>query len=141
MSEERKKILEMLSEGKINIEEAERLLSAISDNPEGASQQASREESKKEPKYLRIMVEPGEGSVGHDRVNIRVPMKLIRAGLKLTSFIPKEAQGKINEALVEKGIDADFSRIKPEDLEDIIRQIDDLSVDVEGKEKVKIFCE
>lgn len=137
MSEERKKILEMLSEGKINIEEAEKLLSAISKNPESTSQ----EETKKEPKYLRIMVEPGEGNETHDRVNIRVPMKLIRAGLKLTSFIPKDAQGKINEALSEKGIDADFSRIKPEDLEDIIRQIDDLSVDVEGKEKVKIFCE
>ncbi len=58
------------------------------------------------------MVEPGPSSDHHDRVNIRVPLKLIRAGLKLASFIPKDAQDKVNEALQEKGIDADFSKVK-----------------------------
>jgi hypothetical protein len=35
----------------------------------------------------------------------------------------------------------DFSKIKPEDLEELISQLDDLQVQVEGKEKVRIFCE
>ena len=35
----------------------------------------------------------------------------------------------------------DPSNIKPEDLEDIITNLNDLSVEVEGKEKVRIFCE
>jgi hypothetical protein len=35
----------------------------------------------------------------------------------------------------------DFSQIKPEDLENIVKQLDDLTVDVEGKESVRIFCE
>ena len=34
MNEERKKILEMLADGKISVEEAERLLSAISESSE-----------------------------------------------------------------------------------------------------------
>jgi hypothetical protein len=138
MSEERKKILEMLAEGKITAEEADRLLTAISGRKENSTDNTEKPSL---PKYLRVMVEPGSSSEQHDRVNIRVPLKLIRAGLKLASFIPKDAQGKVNEALHEKGIEADFTKIKPEDLDEILRQLDDLSVNVEGKETVKIFCE
>lgn len=136
MTEERKRILEMLSEGKINAEEAEKLLSALS-----AGNQATAGNTLKEPRYLRVMVEPGPGSKNPEKVNIRVPLKLIRAGLKLAALIPKSAQTQVNDALREKGIEVDFSQIKPEDLEDLVRQLDDLTVDVEGKETVKIFCE
>jgi hypothetical protein len=137
MTDGRKKILEMLSEGKITADEADRLLSAISkDNGSGSINTGN-----KEPKYLRVMVEPGPESKSPDKVNIRIPLKLIRAGLKLAALIPKSAQTQVNEALHEKGIEMDFSQIKPEDLENIVKQLDDLTVDVEGKEYVRIFCE
>lgn len=136
MLEERKKILDMLSQGKITAEDAEKLLSAISED--GGTDSGT---VKKEPRYLRVMVEPGPGSKNPDRVNIRVPLKLIRAGLKLAALIPKSAQSQVNDALHEKGIEMDFSQIKPEDLDNIVRQLDDLTVDVEGKESVRIFCE
>ncbi|MBN1298735.1 MAG: hypothetical protein JW997_03500 [Actinobacteria bacterium] len=140
MNEERKKILELLSEGKINADEADRLISAIEGTGSTDEDQA-KSASASFPKYLRILVEPGENSEKQERVNIRVPVKLIRAGLKLASFIPKDAQHKVNEALQEKGIVADFTKLKPEDLEELLQQINDLSVNVEGKETVKIFCE
>jgi hypothetical protein len=35
----------------------------------------------------------------------------------------------------------DFSKIKPEDLEELVTQLNDLQVEVEGKEKIRIFCE
>ena len=136
MLEERKKILDMLSEKKITAEEAEKLLSAISKEEGNGTGTV-----KKEPKYLRVMVEPRPGSENPDRVNIRVPIKLIRAGLKLAALIPKSAQSQVNDALHEKGIEMDFSQIKPEDLDNIVAQLDDLTVDVEGKESVRIFCE
>lgn len=137
MTDERKKILDMLSEGKITVDEADRLLSAVSkDNGSGSGNVGN-----KEPRYLRIMVEPGPKSKNPDKVNIRVPLKLIRAGLKLAALIPKSAQTQVNDALHEKGIEMDFSQIKPEDLENIVQQLDDLTVDVKGKESVRIFCE
>jgi len=136
MNEERKRILEMLSEGKISTEEAERLLSALSQRSE-----SNQGVVKNEPRYLRVMVEPGVGSKNKDRVNVRIPIKLIRAGLRLASFIPKDAQVKVNEALHEKGIEKDFANIKPEDIDEILTQINDFTVDVEGKETVKVFCE
>jgi len=138
MNKERKRILEMLAEGKINTEEAEKLLSALLKDNETVSGDTGKESKYK---YLRVLVEPGPESTSSDKVNIRIPLKLIRAGLKLASFIPKDAQGKVNEALREKGIETDFTKIKPEDLDDLIAQLNNLTINVEGKETVKVFCE
>ena len=141
MSEDRRKILDMLAEGKISVDEAEKLLTAISSDEAG--EKRNDEESVKGVKfpfkYLRVQVEPGSGS--GERVNIRVPLKLIRAGLKWAAFMPKDVQGKVDKALSEKGINMDFSSIKPEDLDDLVANLKDLTIDVEGKETVKIFCE
>jgi len=139
MSEERKKILEMLSEGKINVEEAEKLLSAISESPSEST--AKEKTDKARLKYLRVMVEPGPGSENTERVNVRVPIKLIRAGIKFASLLPKDVQGKVDNALKESGISLDFSQIKDENMEEIVESLRDLTVDVEGKERVRVFCE
>lgn len=130
MGEESRKVLEMLREGKIGVEEAEKLLAAVA--PAGPQTGAR--------KYLRIQVEPDQGTDG-DRVNVRVPMKLIRAGLKLAAFLPREAQSQVNSALQEKGMDLDLSRLSPEDLEELVTNLDDLTVNVEGKQKVRIYSE
>ena len=139
MSEERKKILEMLAKGKISVEEAERLLSAISDS-EGESIPGKKAETSK-LKYLRVVVEPGPGSDKDERVNIRVPIKLIRSGIKLASLLPNDVQGKVDDALKDKGFSLDFSQINEKNLEEIVESLRDLTVDVEGKERVKIYCE
>ena len=132
----------MVADGKIAVEEAEKLLVALA--AEESSSPAEKEKGsrgKTNLKYLRVLVEPAPDSKNSDRVNIRVPMNLIRAGLKWAAFIPKHAQEKVNEALKEKGIDVDFDKMKPEDLEEIIMNLNDLQVEVEGEETVKIYCE
>ena len=143
MNKEKRKILEMLQKGKINVDEAERLLSAVSGNSTTASDQESTSTLSpgRKLKYLRVVVEPTPDSKNGERVNIRVPINLIRAGLKLASFIPKHAQEKVDEALKEKGIGMDINKLKPEDLEELIVNLNDLQVEVEGEEKVRIFCE
>jgi hypothetical protein len=92
-------------------------------------------------KYLRTVVEPDPQSEDHDRVNIRVPMNLIRAGLKWAAFVPKHAHSSINQALHEKGIEMDFTKITQQDIEELVSQLNDLTVEVEGREKVRICCE
>jgi len=137
MSEETKKILEMLRDGKVGVEEAEKLLAAVSTPSAPAEGTAAATGSRK---YLRVQVDPEEGA-GGDRVNIRVPMKLIRAGLKLAAFLPRDAQTQVNDALREKGMDLDLSKLTPEDLEELVANLDDLTVNVEGKQKVRIYSE
>ncbi|MFH1944887.1 MAG: hypothetical protein ABIJ35_01410 [Acidobacteriota bacterium] len=41
----------------------------------------------------------------------------------------------------EKGIEKDIFSLKPEDIEELVSNLDDLQVDVEGKESVRIYCE
>lgn len=139
MNEERRKVLDMLASGKITVDEAEKLLSALF---EGDSRGRDSVPTDKKPlKYLRVLVEPGKESKKKERVNIRVPLNLVRAGLKWAAFIPKDAQTRMNEALHEKGIEMDFTKMTAEDLEVMIENLNDLSVEVEGEEKVRIFCE
>lgn len=134
MGEEQKKILTMVAEGKITVDEAEKLLAALTSPESGSSEKPGF-------KYLRVQVEPGPESEKQERVNIRVPAKLIRAGLKWATLIPKDARHKVNSALSEKGLDIDFNKITPQDIEELMVHLNDLTVDVEGKETVRVFCE
>jgi hypothetical protein len=138
MNEERKKILEMLANGKISVEEAERLLAAIYDDVDSEPPTGFKTNK---PKYLRILVEPKSESKNGERVNVRVPINLIRAGLKWASFIPNHSQKKVGDALKEKGLDVDLNTLTPEDLDELILNLNDLQVEVDGDEVVRVFCE
>jgi hypothetical protein len=147
MSESQKKILEMLAEKKINADEAYRLLSAL--EPErGATESALKTETgaKTKPKYLRCCITscPDEERGGKGQhVKVRVPMTLIRSGVKLTSLLPREARDKVTRALEEKGIDFDMRNVKPEDLDELIEALSELEVDIVGSdgEVVKVSVE
>jgi hypothetical protein len=158
MNENRRQILEMLAAGKITADEAERLIAAL--EPENATTVGEYAGSvagangskaatvKTRAKYLRVLVEADEsmtGMKGPTTVNIRVPMQLLRAGVRLASLIPVQAHEQFDEALSKHGVPITLSQIKPENLEELVDHLDDLMVDVEGKEgnttKVRVFCE
>jgi len=152
MSDNRKKILEMLAQNKISADEAYRLLSAIDVGEVGPrdsgreGQLKSETSIKSKPRYLRVTVTPGDKHVDPehaDRVNVRVPMSLIRAGIKLTALIPPEALDKANNALKEKGINFDVRSIKSETIEELIDALGDMQVDVQSArgDNIKVFVE
>jgi hypothetical protein len=147
MNEDRRKILELLAQGKVTADEAERLISALEKGPASASPDAGSEtKPKPRPKFLRVQVESQEGTSPDNPslVNVRVPMQLLRAGVRLASVIPVQARDHVNDALRENGVPFDLSQIKAENLEEIVSQLDDLTVDIDKKNekvKVKVFCE
>ena len=144
MSDARKRILDMLADKKISAEEADRLLDALDTGETGAAAATVVEVPRKGPwKYLRITVTPAEGAERQDKVNVRVPMSLIRAGIKLTALIPQHAQDKIDEALKDKGINFDIRSVKKEDIDELIEALADMEVNVDGHrgEKVRVFVE
>jgi hypothetical protein len=141
MSENRRQILDMLAQGKITASEAERLLTALEREP-GASTTTADQRRNEKVKYLRVVVDAHDEQDGPTKVNIRVPMQLLRAGVKLTSIIPPRARTEVNEALRKEGIDVDIGKLTPESLEEIVEQLRDLQVDVDHEHaKVRIFCE
>ena len=145
MTEERRQILEMLATGKINADEADRLLGALQGAPPTATATATAPPPKASPKYLRVMVDAKEGKDDKPvHINVRVPIMLLRAGVRLASLIPPKAQERVNQALREQGMDLDVSQIKPENINELIDQLQDLSIDIDHEEddvKVRIFCE
>ncbi len=145
MSDDRRSILNMLAEGKITAAEAERLLGALDGGPRpvSASAEVSWPSNKAKPRYLRVLVDTNEeGDGGPTRVNIRVPMQLLRAGVRLSSIIPPKARDEVNAAMREQGIPFDLNQLKPENLEELVEQLSDLTVDVDQERtKVRIFCE
>lgn len=139
MNEQRKQILEMLAEGKLTVEEAERLLAAL--ETEVPATETPPEPRPKKPKYLRVVVDAKENGE-QARVNVRVPIQLLRAGVKLASLVPPKALDQVNDELQRNGMPVDLSKLKPEDIDELIDHLGDLTVDVTDHEsKVHVFCE
>jgi hypothetical protein len=141
MNEQRRQILQMLAEGKITADEAERLIDALErEQPESPPGAAPR--PKPRPKYLRVVVNENSGGDGPSRINVRVPLQLLRAGVRLTSLVPPQALTKLNAELDKSGVPIDLTQLKPQHIEELIEQLDELTVDVdEPDSKVQVFCE
>ena len=141
MSEERKKVLEMLAAGKITAEDAEKLLdklesSSAESTAGGETGGEKRGAETKKPKYLRILVD----SPGQEQVNVRVPLSFLRANAKLWEILPSRLSARLAEHGVGIAGIAGIAGLKGEDLKEAL---DELNVDIEkpnGK-KVRIFCE
>jgi len=144
MSDERRRILDLLGCGKISAEEAEQLLDALAgESAQGASQEAlatTAAEAKPKARYLRILVDDGEGEK-KEHVDIRVPFELLLAGIKLSALIPKKAQDKLSASLSSKGINLNLGDLTGT-AEELIESFRNLAINVdEEKTKVRIFCE
>lgn len=143
MNEQRRQILQMLAEGKITTDEAERLIDALErEQPESPPGAAPR--PKPRPRYLRVVVNSADnfGGDGPGRVNVRVPLQLLRAGVRLTSLIPPQALTQVNAELNKSGVPIDLTQLKPQHIEELIEQLDDVTVDVDQPDaKVQVFCE
>ena len=136
MSEETRKVLEMLSAGTITVQEAERLLEAVTVPP---SDDRSGDK-KPEPKYFRILVnKPASEHKKAENVNIKVPISVVRGGLRLSSVFPGLLGKK--KIQLDDGTELDLSKIHYADLEAMIKDIGELTVDVDGDAQVRIRCE
>jgi DUF4097 and DUF4098 domain-containing protein YvlB len=140
MDGERQRILKMLGEGKITAIEAEDLLDALGKDPGRQATEAAAVEPKapKNIKYMYVKVLSSQ----QDNVDVRVPLGLIRAGMRFTSLIPPQAMDHINSSLKEKGMNFDLGNIKPEDIEELIKNLADMEVNVKSKngDTVRVYC-
>jgi hypothetical protein len=150
MSEDRARILNMLAGGKITAEEAERLLDALdSRQPEAATAPVGSMPQMVKgdptpllnalPKFLHVKVDGDKG----EKVDVKVPLALVRSGLKLTSLIPAQAMDQINEQMSASGMSIDFSNLKPEDIDELIEALREMEVNVDGAngERVRVYAE
>ncbi|WP_214319965.1 DUF2089 domain-containing protein [Nonomuraea sediminis] len=140
MNEQRKDILDLLAEGRITAEEAEQLLTALERNqPPAAASPAARPKGK--AKYLRVVMEFLEEGESQ-RLNVRVPLQLLRAGVQLAALIPPQALERANAELSRSGVPFDLTQLKPEHLEPLVEHLDETVVELEQTDGyLRVFCE
>jgi hypothetical protein len=88
-SEERMKILKMIEEGKLSVEEGTKLLAALSDKrlptpprPPGVPGG---------PRWLRIRVT--DVRTGRSKASVQIPLALVDAGIKIGAHFAPEVEG------------------------------------------------
>ena len=97
----------------------------------------------KEPRYLWIQVEPKDSERSRDEVvNIRIPIKILKTGVKLSAYLPEHAKERINDALKERGFSLDLLSFDDEKLDELLESLLEMRVDVDKDDKkVRIYCE
>ena len=142
-----RRILELLSQGKITVEEADQLLRAVSGSPAQPNTHAAApdaDEARREPpKWFRLTIDkPAREGRPPKQVTIRVPMAVIRGGARLGAMFPRVAGDRVTQKLRDQGIDIaaiDFSQI-----ENVLGELGETTIDVDegkGKAHVRITCE
>ena len=149
MSDERKQILQMLADGKITADEADRLLAAlesgaaepeVEDRPEGSEEPAAEPGGK--PKFLRIKVQSATGGHhGHENINVKIPIVLLKAGMKLTSVMPEKARSKFAAHPGDKGLGLALNQLDGENIDTLIQALAESAIDIDADdENIRIYC-
>ncbi len=139
MSDETKRVLKMVAAGKITVDEGERLLGAL-----GAGQPAPPPPEAQRPMPRFLKMEGGAtGKDGKDEgFHMRVPLDLLRAGIKMRALIPKAKRDKINEKLREKGIEDDVFEMSNDQIDTLIRSLGELEFEAgDGDGSFRIYAE
>ena len=152
MSDDTRRVLDLLAQGKVTVDEADRLLSAIgaAPAPDAGAPNAGPADRPK-PRYVRITIhKPAKDWAGLDwtarrgdkDVNIRVPIAIVKSGMRLGSLIPGLAGEQVAARLRQKGLDIDFSKLDGAAIESILKELSDTNIDIDsGRAQVRITCE
>jgi hypothetical protein len=136
---ETRRVLDMLAQGKITVDEADQLIKTM----RGTAHDAAATPPPAAPRWMRIMVDrPARDGRPAKNVNIRVPLALARSGVRLGAMIPFVVGPKLKEEFRKHGIEVDLSKIDLSDIEAAARDLGETTIDVdEGKAQVRIRCE
>lgn len=140
MNEDRRKILDLLVEGRIDADGAERLLDKLSEgkpptpsppSPPGAPERHELP-TRAVPRHLRFQATAEESNM-----DARIPLALIKTGIKLEAMLPDGA----NDELKNHGVD--LGQLSGMAADEMVEALAELEVDIEGLkgERVRVFCE
>ncbi len=127
-TEERLRVLKMLQEGKITAPEAAQILEALEEipSPNAPKTPAAAQVPSRPGKWFRVLVT--DTNSGKTRVNVRLPLNMVSAGVKMGMKFSPEVEGlDVNELM---------AFINSGEVGQIVDVIDD-----EDGEHVEVFIE
>ena len=155
MSDERRRVLDLLAQGKITVDEADALLKTLGANAtrEAAGAPPAGDAATNDPqrtRWVRINVHRlADDCRGEKDVNIRVPIAVVKGGMRLGAIIATFAGEKAAQRMKARGIDLDISKINDDlskmngaEFDAFLKSLDDTSIEIDdGKSQVRISCE
>ena len=152
MSDETRRILELLAQGKITVDEADQLLKAVgaATAPEPAGDTSTGDSGAPRPRWIRINVQkPADENRKAKDVNIRVPVAVMKGGMRLGAIIASFAGEKAAQRMRDRGMDLDLAKISGDlskmngpEFDQFLKTLDDVNIEVDdGKARVRITCE
>jgi hypothetical protein len=144
MNDERRRVLDLLAQGKITVDEADDLMRALESrrsNPAATAGEADGERSKLRWVLIHVHKTAKEGKQDKD-VNIRVPIAIVKSGMRLGALIPGLAGDQVAAKMRERGLDVDFSKLDAVAIEAILKELCDTNIEIDsGRAHVRITCE
>ena len=146
-NEDTRRILEMVSQGKLTVDDAERLLKAMAETGDAPATESGAAPSPK--RWLRINIhKPADENRPHAKdVNIRVPMGVVRGGMRLGAIIATFAGEKAVRRMKVNGIDldlaainGDLSKLHGPEFDAFVNALHDIDID-DGRSRVRITSE
>jgi len=147
MSEDRRRVLDLLAQARITVDEAEQLLAALveprSEKAGTTTGPVAVGDAEAKPRFLRIEVrKAGTPEWPGKEVNIRVPIPFMRSGLRLGAVIPGFASERMKRRLRERGVDVDFETLDFKQLDAMLSELGEMTIDVDnGRKQVRLRYE
>ena len=142
IADDRRRVLDLLVQGRITAEEAEGLLAAME---EGRDADGVPHTAAAGGRFLRIQIDrQASDPHGPRRVNVRVPYALVKSGMRIGALLKSVGgrDGRIAERLRARGIDLDFSQLDAESFEQLLEHAGEITVDVDdGRTTIRITRE
>ena len=151
-TDDTRRILDMLAQGKITVDEADRLIKAMSADPPTETATAdTATDGGRRVRWFRINIHKPAKDQAHrpKDVNIRVPITVVKGGMRLGAIIATFAGEKAAQRMKERGLDldlstinGDLSRLNGADFDTFLKSLDDMNIEIDdGKSQVRITAE
>ena len=149
-ADDTRRILDLLAQGKITVDDADRLIKALGDAQAQADDAMPEGSERPKPSWFRINIhKPANEHRQAKDMTIRVPVSVMRGGMRLGAIIGSFAGEKAARRMRERGIDLDLSKINGDlsnlngpEFDQFLKSLDDVNIEIDdGKSQVRITCE
>jgi hypothetical protein len=152
MSDETRRVLDLLAQGKVTVDEADRLITALSaDRPAETAAADPAPDGKPRARWFRINIHKPARDDAHQPkdVNIRVPIAVVKGGMRLGAIIATFAGEKAAQRMKERGLDldlstinGDLSRMNGAEFDTFLKSLDDMNIEIDdGRSQVRVTAE
>jgi hypothetical protein len=151
-TDDTRRILDLLQEGKITVDEADRLIKALTaDRPPETAAADTATGGPERVRWIRINIQKPANGAGHQakNVNIRVPIAIVKGGMRLGAIIGTFAGEKAARRMKAEGLDIDLAKISSDlsqmngpEFDEFLRSLNDTNIEIDdGKSQVRITAE